>query len=346
MKLEQTESTGVARMRKSAIKGIGYHVPAQVITNHDLIDLMETSEEWIKTRSGIEERHWVQGDEAASDLAFPAAKMSIENAGITPEEIDLVVVATLTADYFFPGVSSQLQDMLGLRNVGCFDIRAACSGFVYALSTADQFIRSGMYNTALVIGAEAQSKFINKTTEGRDISVLFGDGAGAVLLEPSEEFGIIDSELRIDGTGGEFLRVDGGGSLHPASHETVSNKLHYVRQDGKTVYKFAVRGMADISYEVAERNNLKGDDISLFIPHQANKRIIDAAAKRLGLKESQVMINIDTYANTTSATIPICIAEVSEKNMLNIGDNVIISTFGAGFSWGAMYLKWGMQANA
>jgi len=182
--------------------------------------------------------------------------------------------------------------------------------------------------------------------EDRNTCILFGDGAGAVLLEPSEEFGIIDSELRIDGSGGKFLRVDGGGSLHPASHDTVRNKLHYIRQDGQTVYKFAVRSMADISYEVAERNNLKGDDISLFIPHQANKRIIDAAAKRLGLKESQVMINIDTYANTTSATIPICIAEVSEKNRLNIGDNVIISTFGAGFSWGAMYLKWGMQANA
>jgi 3-oxoacyl-[acyl-carrier-protein] synthase-3 len=178
--------------------------------------------------------------------------------------------------------------------------------------------------------------------EDRNTCILFGDGAGAVLLEPSEEFGIIDSELRIDGTGGKFLRVDGGGSLHPASHETVSNKLHYVKQDGKTVYKFAVRGMADISYEVAGRNNLKGDDICLFIPHQANKRIIDAAAKKLGLKESQVMINIDTYANTTSATIPICIAEVNENNMLNIGDNVIISTFGAGFSWGAMYLTWGM----
>ena len=243
-----------------------------------------------------------------------------------------------------PCSAALVQKNINAVNAWGYDLSAACSGFLFGLESGAALIESGRCEKVIVIGADTMSSILNY--EDRNTCILFGDGAGAVLLEPSEEFGIIDSELRIDGTGGEFLRVDGGGSLHPASHETVSNKLHYVRQDGKTVYKFAVRGMADISYEVAERNNLKGDDISLFIPHQANKRIIDAAAKRLGLKESQVMINIDTYANTTSATIPICIAEVSEKNMLNIGDNVIISTFGAGFSWGAMYLKWGMQANA
>jgi 3-oxoacyl-[acyl-carrier-protein] synthase-3 len=243
-----------------------------------------------------------------------------------------------------PCSAALVQKNINAVNAWGYDLSAACSGFLFGLESGAALIVSGRCKKVIVIGADTMSSILNY--EDRNTCILFGDGAGAVLLEPSEEFGIIDSELRIDGTGGEFLRVDGGGSLHPASHETVSNKLHYVRQDGKTVYKFAVRGMADISYEVAERNNLKGDDISLFIPHQANKRIIDAAAKRLGLKESQVMINIDTYANTTSATIPICIAEVSEKNMLNIGDNVIISTFGAGFSWGAMYLKWGMQANA
>jgi 3-oxoacyl-[acyl-carrier-protein] synthase-3 len=219
-------------------------------------------------------------------------------------------------------------------------LSAACSGFLFGLESGAALIESERCKKVIVIGADTMSSILNY--KDRNTCILFGDGAGAVLLEPSDDYGIIDSELRIDGSGGNFLKMDGGGSLHPASHETIDSQMHYVTQDGKTVFKYAVKGMADISFEVANRNNLSGDDIALFIPHQANKRIIDATAKRLGLKESQVMINIDTYANTTAGTIPICIAEANEKKMLKKGDNVIISTFGAGFSWGAMYLKWGI----
>ncbi len=329
---------------KANITATGKYLPKEVLTNHDMAKLVETSDEWIQTRTGIRERRKVQKGEATVDMSTNAVRDLMERYDLDAKEIDAIIVATVTPDMILPCSAALVQKNINAVNAWGYDLSAACSGFLFGLESGAALIVSGRCEKVIVIGADTMSSILNY--EDRNTCILFGDGAGAVLLEPSEEFGIIDSELRIDGTGGEFLRVDGGGSLHPASHETVSNKLHYVRQDGKTVYKFAVRGMADISCEVAERNNLKGDDISLFIPHQANKRIIDAAAKRLGLKESQVMINIDTYANTTSATIPICIAEVSEKNMLNIGDNVIISTFGAGFSWGAMYLKWGMQANA
>ena len=329
---------------KANITATGKYLPKEVLTNHDMAKLVETSDEWIQTRTGIRERRKVQKGEATVDMSTNAVRDLMERYDLDAKEIDAIIVATVTPDMILPCSAALVQKNINAVNAWGYDLSAACSGFLFGLESGAALIESGRCEKVIVIGADTMSSILNY--EDRNTCILFGDGAGAVLLEPSEEFGIIDSELRIDGTGGEFLRVDGGGSLHPASHETVSNKLHYVRQDGKTVYKFAVRGMADISYEVAERNNLKGDDISLFIPHQANKRIIDAAAKRLGLKESQIMINIDTYANTTSATIPICIAEVSEKNMLNFGDNVIISTFGAGFSWGAMYLKWGMQANA
>ena len=329
---------------KANITAAGKYLPKEVLTNHDMAKLVETSDEWIQTRTGIRERRKVQKGEATVDMSTNAVRDLMERYDLDAKEIDAIIVTTVTPDMILPCSAALVQKNINAVNAWGYDLSAACSGFLFGLESGAALIESGRCEKVIVIGADTMSSILNY--EDRNTCILFGDGAGAVLLEPSEEFGIIDSELRIDGTGGEFLRVDGGGSLHPASHETVSNKLHYVRQDGKTVYKFAVRGMADISYEVAERNNLKGDDISLFIPHQANKRIIDAAAKRLGLKESQVMINIDTYANTTSATIPICIAEVSEKNMLNFGDNVIISTFGAGFSWGAMYLKWGMQANA
>ena len=329
---------------KANITATGKYLPKEVLTNHDMAKLVETSDEWIQTRTGIRERRKVQNGEATVEMSTNAVRDLMERYDLDAKEIDAIIVATVTPDMILPCSAALVQKNINAVNAWGYDLSAACSGFLFGLESGAALIVSGRCKKVIVIGADTMSSILNY--EDRNTCILFGDGAGAVLLEPSEEFGIIDSELRIDGTGGEFLRVDGGGSLHPASHETVSNKLHYVRQDGKTVYKFAVRGMADISYEVAERNNLKGDDISLFIPHQANKRIIDAAAKRLGLKESQVMINIDTYANTTSATIPICIAEVSEKNMLNFGDNLIISTFGAGFSWGAMYLKWGMQANA
>jgi len=329
---------------KANITATGKYLPKKVLTNHDMEKLVETSDEWIQARTGIRERRKVDNGEATVDMSTKAVIDLMEKYDLDPKEIDAIIVATVTPDMILPCSAALIQKNINAVNAWGYDLSAACSGFLFGLESGAALIESKRCKKVIVIGADTMSSILNY--EDRNTCILFGDGAGAVLLEPSEEFGIIDSELRIDGSGGEFLRVDGGGSLNPASHETVTNKLHYVRQDGKTVYKFAVRGMAEISYKVAERNNLRGDDISLFIPHQANKRIIDAAAKRLGLKESQVMINIDAYANTTSATIPICIAEVSEKNMLNRGDNVIISTFGAGFSWGAMYLKWGMDAHA
>ena len=329
---------------KANITATGKYLPKEVLTNHDMAKLVETSDEWIQSRTGIRERRKVQKGEATVAMSTNAVRDLMERYDLDAKEIDAIIVATVTPDMILPCSAALVQKNINAVNAWGYDLSAACSGFLFGLESGAALIVSGRCKKVIVIGADTMSSILNY--EDRNTCILFGDGAGAVLLEPSEEFGIIDSELRIDGTGGEFLKVVGGGSLNPASYETVTNKLHYVRQDGKTVYKFAVRGMADISYEVAERNNLNGDDISLFIPHQANKRIIDAAAKRLGLKESQVMINIDTYANTTSATIPICIAEVSETNMLNFGDNVIISTFGAGFSWAAMYSKWGMQANA
>ena len=329
---------------KANITATGKYLPENILTNHDMEKLVETSDEWIQARTGIRERRKVQKGETTVDMSTNAVLDLMEKYDLDPKEIDAIIVATVTPDMILPCSAALIQKNINAVNAWGYDLSAACSGFLFGLESGAALIESGRCKKVIVIGADTMSSLLNY--EDRNTCILFGDGAGAILLEPSEEFGIIDSELRIDGTGGEFLKIDGGGSLHPASHETVTNKLHYIRQDGKTVYKFAVRSMAEISYKVAERNNLTGDNISLFIPHQANKRIIDAAAKRLGLKESQVMINIDTYANTTSATIPICIAEVSENNMLNFGDNVIISTFGAGFSWGAMYLKWGMQANA
>mgnify|MGYP006411591959 FL=1 len=331
-------------MIRSAIKGIGFHVPSQVVTNQDLTELMDTSDEWIKTRSGIEERHWVQGDEAASDLAFPAAKKAIENAGINPEEIDLVVVATISSDYFFPGVSSQLQEMLGLRNVGCFDLRAACSGFVYALSTADQFIQSGMYKTALVIGAEAQSKFINKTTEGRDISVLFGDGAGAVILQPSQdEAGILSTHLHSEGKDMKNLWMEGPGSsgLNQINKLTIEQAQRYEPfMNGREVFKNAVVRFPEVIQEALDKNNLSMDDVALIIPHQANLRIIQSVAKRMGVNMDKFYANIQRYGNTTAASIPIALCEAVEEGKIKAGDTIILAAFGAGYTWASAAIRW------
>ena len=302
--------------------------------------LVETSDEWIQTRTGIRERRIVQNGQATVDMSTKALRDLIEKIDLNPKEIDAIIVATITPDMVLPCSAALIQKNINAINAWGYDLSAACSGFLFGLESGAALIESERCKKVIVIGADTMSSILNY--KDRNTCILFGDGAGAVLLEPSDDYGIIDSELRIDGSGGNFLKMDGGGSLHPASHETIDSQMHYVTQDGKNVFKYAVRGMAEINFEVANRNNISGDDIALFIPHQANKRIIDATAKRLGLKESQVMINIDTYANTTAGTIPICIAEANEKKMLKKGDNVIISTFGAGFSWGAMYLKWGI----
>ena len=328
---------------KANITAAGKYLPKNILTNHDLEKLVETSDEWIQSRTGIRERRIVQNGEATAEMSTNAIRDLMKNQNLDPEEIDTIIVATITPDMMFPSSAALIQKNINATNAWGYDLSAACSGFLFALESGAALIESKRCKKVIVVGADTMSSILN--FEDRNTCILFGDGAGAVLLEPSEDYGIIDSALKIDGNGGEYLKMHAGGSLLPATHETIDNKLHYVAQDGKTVFKYAVKGMADISYEVANRNNLKAEDIALFIPHQANKRIIDATMEKLGLNESQVMINIDKYANTTAATIPICIAEAAENNLLNIGDNVILSTFGAGFSWGATYLKWGMSAH-
>ena len=329
---------------KANITGTGKYLPKKVLTNHDIEELVETSDEWIQSRTGIRERRIVQNGEATAGMATNAIRDLMKKHNLLPEEIDAIIIATITPDMMFPSSASLVQKNINAINSWGYDLSAACSGFLFALESGAALIESKRCNKVIVAGADTMSSILN--FQDRNTCILFGDGAGAVLLEPSENYGIIDSELKIDGNGGEFLKMDAGGSLHPATYETIDSKLHYVTQDGRTVFRHAVKGMADITFEVANRNNLKAKDIALFIPHQANKRIIDATTQKLGLKESQVMINIDKYANTTAATIPICIAEATENNLLSKGDNVILSTFGAGFSWGATYLKWGMSAHA
>ena len=328
---------------KANITATGKYLPEKVVTNFDMEKLVDTDDAWIQARTGIKERRMVKKGETTVDMSTQAALNLLNKNNISAEEIDVIIVATVTPDMILPCSAALIQKNIKAVNAWGYDLSAACSGFLFALETGATLIESGRYKKVMVIGADTMSSILNYND--RNTCILFGDGAGAVLLEPSDEYGIIDSKLKIDGNGGKYLKVAGGGSLHPASYNTIDNNLHYVHQDGKTVFKYAVRGMSDISFDIAERNNLKGEDINLFIPHQANKRIIDATAKRLGLKESQVLINIDKYANTTSATIPICLAEASENNMINKGENLIISTFGAGFSWGAMYLKWGSNNN-
>ena len=328
---------------KANITATGKYLPEKVVTNFDMEKFVDTDDAWIQARTGIKERRMVKKGETTVDMSTQAALNLLNKNNISAEEIDVIIVATVTPDMILPCSAALIQKNIKAVNAWGYDLSAACSGFLFALETGATLIESGRYKKVMVIGADTMSSILNYND--RNTCILFGDGAGAVLLEPSDEYGIIDSKLKIDGNGGKYLKVAGGGSLHPASYNTIDNNLHYVHQDGKTVFKYAVRGMSDISFDIAERNNLKGEDINLFIPHQANKRIIDATAKRLGLKESQVLINIDKYANTTSATIPICLAEASENNMINKGENLIISTFGAGFSWGAMYLKWGSNNN-
>ncbi len=331
------------KLPKANITATGKYLPEKIISNFDIEKLVDTNDSWIQSRTGIRERRMVKKGETTVDMSTKAALNLINKNNISPEDIDVIIVATVTSDMILPCSAALVQKNINAVNAWGYDLSAACSGFLFALETGATLIESGRYKKVMVIGADTMSSILNY--KDRNTCILFGDGAGAILLEPSEDYGIIDSSLKIDGNGGEFLKIPGGGSLNPSSYETIDNNLHYVHQDGKTVFKHAVRGMSDISFEITQRNNLKPEDINLFIPHQANKRIIDATAKRLGLKDSQVLINIDKYANTTSATIPICLAEASEKNMINIGENLIISTFGAGFSWGAMYLKWGCDSN-
>ena len=330
------------KLRNANITAVGKYLPKNILTNADLEKMVDTNDEWIQSRTGIQERRIVDKGEASVEMSINAIQQILNSRNLDPTEIDAIIVGTVTPDMLFPSCAALIQHRIGATNAWGYDLSAACSGFIFALQSGSALIESGQCEKVLIVGVDTMSSILDY--EDRDTCILFGDGAGAVLLEPSEEYGIIDGVMRVDGGGAEFLKMPGGGSLHRTSHETVEKKMHYIQQDGRTVYKFAVKGMADVSYEVASRNNLTNDDIDLFIPHQANKRIIDAAAKRLGLPDEKVLINISKYANTTAGTIPIAIAEAVETKRLKKGDNLILASFGAGFTWGATYIKWGMDS--
>lgn len=323
---------------RASITGIGGYIPDYVLSNKKLETMVETSDEWITTRTGIKERRILKGEgQGTSVIGTKAVEELLAKTNTDPEEIDLVICATVTPDMFFPSTANLVAANIGAKNAFSFDILAACSGFLYALSTGAGFIESGRYKKVVVIGADKMSSIIDYTD--RATCIIFGDGGGAVLLEPDESGnGLIDSILRSDGSGGEFLNMKAGGSSFPATPETVANKEHYVFQDGSTVFKFAVTNMADVSAEIMEKNNLTSDDVSWLLPHQANKRIIDATARRMGLDDNKVLMNIEKYGNTTAGTIPLLFWDY--ENTFKKGDNLILAAFGGGFTWGATYLKW------
>ena len=321
------------------ITAVGMYVPDKILDNAYFESIVDTNDEWIRTRTGIKERRILE-DGATSDLATLAAKDLMEQHNVNPEEIDVIIVGTVTPDMLFPATACLVQEKIGANNAWGFDLSAACSGFLFAYQTGCAFIESGQYKKVLVIGADKMSSIVDYSD--RNNCIIFGDGGGAVLLEPSEDLnlGLQNSTLRIDGVGKENLYMSGGGSLNPPTHETVDKKMHYIYQNGKAVFKVAVVGMADVSYELMQKNNLTSDDIAFLVPHQANKRIIDATGERMGLSTDKVMMNIDKYGNTTAATIPLCLVEYYRAGKLKKGDKIILSAFGAGYTWGSSYLVW------
>lgn len=326
----------------ATITAVGMYVPEKVLDNKYFESIVDTSDEWITTRTGIKERRILENG-ATSFMAVEAIKDLMNNFRLNPEEIDVIIVATITPDMFFPSTACLIQEKIGAKNAWGFDLSAACSGFLFALQTASSFVESGKYKKILVIGADKMSSITDYTD--RNTCILFGDAAAAVLVEPIEDlnYGIKDSILYCDGSGKDSLYMKAGGSLYPATHETVDKRWHYIYQDGKTVFKAAVKGMADVSYEIMKRNNLTPDDVAYLIPHQANMRIIDATAERMGISKDKVMINIDRYGNTTAATIPLCLTEYYKAGKIKKGDNLILSAFGAGYTWGAIYLTWSLD---
>lgn len=328
------------RKKYSAIvTGLGMYVPDKVLTNAYFESIVDTNDEWIRTRTGIKERRMLENG-ATSDLATKAAQDLLEKHNVKPEEIDAIIVATVTPDMFFPATACLVQERIGAINAWGFDLSAACSGFLFAFQTGSSLIESGQYNKVLVIGADKMTAITDYTD--RNNCILFGDAGAAILLERSEDMslGLQDSILRIDGAGKDKLYMLGGGSLNPPTKETVDKKMHYIYQDGKAVFKVAVKGMADVSFELMQKNRLTGDDIAYLVPHQANKRIIDATGERMGLSSEKVMMNIDKYGNTTAATIPLCLVEYYRAGKLKRGDKIVLSAFGAGFTWGASLVVW------
>lgn len=323
---------------RAMITGVGGYIPDYVLTNHELETMINTSDEWITTRTGIRERRILKGEgKGTSVMAIEAVKELLAKTNTNPEEIDLLICSTVTPDRVFPATANIIATGVGAVNAFGFDVEAACSGFIYSLSTGSQFIETGKYEKVIIVGADKMSSIIDYTD--RTTCILFGDGAGAVLLEPTtEEYGIMDFIHKSDGSGVEYLHMKSGGSLSPASHRTVDAKEHYVFQEGVAVFKFAVTNMADYAAKLMKRNNLTGKDIAWLVPHQANKRILDATARRMGIDEDKVMMNIQKYGNTTGGTIPLCLWDFESR--LKKGDNIILAAFGGGFTWGSVYIKW------
>jgi 3-oxoacyl-[acyl-carrier-protein] synthase-3 len=328
---------------QAAITAVHGYVPDYILTNTELETMVDTTDEWIQSRTGIQERRILKGEgKGTSDMAAEAVRGLLAKANISAEEIDLLICATTTPDLQFPATANIITDKIGAKKAFGFDINAACSGFIYALTTASKFIETGSYKKIVVVGADKMSSIINY--EDRTTCIIFGDGAGAVLLEPNAEgYGIQDAILCSDGSGRVHLHQKAGGSARPASHETVDAKEHYVYQEGQSVFKFAVTNMAEVSAQIMERNNLTADDVAWLVPHQANKRIIDATASRMGVGSDKVMLNIQRYGNTTNGTIPLCLWEWEDK--LKKGDNIILAAFGGGFTWGSIYIKWAYNKN-
>ena len=327
----------------AAITGIHGYVPDYILTNQELETLVDTNDEWIVSRTGVKERRILKEEgKGSSELGTQAIKGLLAKTNTSAEDIDLIICATATPDMVFPSTACIIANKVGAKNAFAYDLMAACSGFLFALSTASKFIETGTYKKVIVVGADKMSSIVDYTE--RATCIIFGDGAGAVLLEPTEDgLGIQDAILRSDGAGMEFLHMKAGGSAKPASHATIDAKEHYIFQDGQPVFKAAVKSMADVSEEIMERNNLSADDVAWLVPHQANKRIIDATARRMGVGNEKVMLNIEKYGNTTNGTIPLCLWEWESK--LNKGDNIILAAFGGGFTWGSIFIKWAYDSN-
>lgn len=323
---------------RAAITGVHGYVPDYILTNKELETLVDTTDEWITSRTGIKQRHILKGEgKGTSVMGIEAVKGLLAKTNTRPEEIDLLICATTTPDMTFPATANIISDAIGAKNAFSYDIQAACSGFIYALSTGSQFIETGKYKKVVVVGADKMSSIIDYTD--RTTCIIFGDGAGAVMLEPTQEdLGIKDFILHSDGAGAQYLHMKAGGSRKPATHDTIDAREHYVYQEGSAVFKFAVTNMAEVAAQIMERNHLTGNDIAWLVPHQANLRIINATGQRMGIDDSKVMINIHKYGNTTSGTIPLCLWDY--ESQLKKGDNIVLAAFGGGFTWGSVYIKW------